>query len=321
MKRIDTATKAVDLFGAGKHGFKAGNVLAGEAPTKLAAAWFNHVQEELANLVEVLFEQDLDDEAANQLAMLFAAKFATLAPLADAALTGNPTAPTQAPGNNSTRIANTAFVQAALAALVDSSPATLDTLNELAAALGGDPNFATTMANVLATKAPLASPALNGNPTAPTQAPGNNTTRIATTAFVAAALSAISAASASTPGLVQLATNAIAQAGVNSARAITAENLAATVLGMSQAYQTPSRAPNTTYVNETGRTIFVVAQIAMTSSQYFQVGPNAGSLQNFVQGIGGVGGNPATPIYMPLPPDFACRSNSAAAINSWFELA
>ncbi len=69
--------------------------------------------------------------------------------------TGTPKAPTPAAGNNSSQIANTAFVQAAIAALVASSPAALDTLNELAAALGNDPNFATTVMNALAGKQPL----------------------------------------------------------------------------------------------------------------------------------------------------------------------
>ncbi|EEW1712767.1 phage tail protein [Escherichia coli] len=69
--------------------------------------------------------------------------------------TGTPKAPTAAAGNNSTQLANTAFVQAAIAALVDSSPGALDTLNELAKALGNDPNFATTMTNALAGKQPL----------------------------------------------------------------------------------------------------------------------------------------------------------------------
>lgn len=100
------------------------------------------------------------------------------------AFTGTPTAPTAAPGTNTQQVANTAFVQAAVAALVDSSPAALDTLNELAAALGNDPNFATTMTNALATKAPLASPALTGAPTAPTQSVDDSTTKLATTAFV-----------------------------------------------------------------------------------------------------------------------------------------
>src|SRR5690606_13496310 len=109
------------------------------------------------------------------------------APLASPALTGTTTAPTPAQTVDSTQIATTAFVKAALAALVDSSPAALDTLNELAAALGDDPNFATTMANALALKAPLASPALTGNPTAPTPAAEDNDTSIATTAHVKAA--------------------------------------------------------------------------------------------------------------------------------------
>lgn len=76
--------------------------------------------------------------------------------LASPALTGVPTAPTPAAGTNTTQLANTAFVQTALAALVASSPATLDTLNELAAALGNDPNFAATMTNALAGKVNLA---------------------------------------------------------------------------------------------------------------------------------------------------------------------
>lgn len=69
------------------------------------------------------------------------------------ALTGTPTAPTASTSTNTTQIATTAFVKAVVAALVDSSPAALDTLNELAAALGDDPNFATTITNLIATKA------------------------------------------------------------------------------------------------------------------------------------------------------------------------
>lgn len=74
------------------------------------------------------------------------------APLASPALTGAPTAPTPATSDNSTRLATTAMVKAALAELVASSPAALDTLNELAAALGNDANFAATMTASLAAK-------------------------------------------------------------------------------------------------------------------------------------------------------------------------
>jgi hypothetical protein len=150
-----------DLGGAAfkNIGTGAGDVAAGDAP---AAAVSGHAA----------------DAAAH------AALFAVKAPLASPALTGNPTAPTQSPGNNSTRLATTAYVMAAIAALLDSAPGALDTLNELAAALGDDPNFATTMVNALAAKAPLASPAFTGNPTAPTPDSGDNDTSVATTAFV-----------------------------------------------------------------------------------------------------------------------------------------
>ncbi|AHW93213.1 phage tail protein [Enterobacter asburiae] len=77
------------------------------------------------------------------------------APKVSPTFTGTPKAPTAEAGNNSTQLANTAFVQAAITALVDSSPEALNTLNELAEALGNDPNFATTITNALARKQPL----------------------------------------------------------------------------------------------------------------------------------------------------------------------
>ncbi|EKC5751800.1 phage tail protein [Cronobacter sakazakii] len=83
------------------------------------------------------------------------AGLATKAPLASPALTGTPTAPTAAQTVNNGQIATTAFVKAAIAALVASSPAALDTLSELAAALGNDANFAATMTKALAGKQPL----------------------------------------------------------------------------------------------------------------------------------------------------------------------
>lgn len=172
------------------------------------------------------------------------------APIASPTFTGTPKAPTAAQTANDTQLATTAFVKAAIAALVASSPAALDTLSELAAALGNDPNFATTMTNALAGKQPLdamltalsnlntanmqfpvfngpksieigaltnlsllflskstpaqmldlltaaprVSPALTGQPTAPTAAAGTNTTQIATTEFVANFISTLKAA-------------------------------------------------------------------------------------------------------------------------------
>ncbi|MEJ9960951.1 phage tail protein [Escherichia albertii] len=107
------------------------------------------------------------------------------APLNSPALTGTPTTPTAPKGTNNTQIANTAFVMAAIAALVDSSPDALNTLNELAAALGNDPNFATTMTNMLAGKQPKDATltALAGLATAADRFPyftGNDTASLAT---------------------------------------------------------------------------------------------------------------------------------------------
>ncbi|EEZ3992965.1 phage tail protein [Escherichia coli] len=115
----------------------------------------------------------------------------TKAPIESPSLTGTPTAPTAAQGTNSTQIANTAFVKAAITALINGAPGTLDTLKEIAAAINNDPNYSTTINNALALKAPLASPALTGVPTAPTAAQGTNNTQIATTAYVRAAISAL----------------------------------------------------------------------------------------------------------------------------------
>lgn len=117
------------------------------------------------------------------------------APKASPALTGTPTAPTATAGNNSTQLANTAFVQAALVAVIGGAPATLDTLKEIATAINNDPNFSATINNALALKAPLASPAMTGTPTAPTAAQTVNNTQIATTEFVKSAIAALVASS------------------------------------------------------------------------------------------------------------------------------
>jgi len=87
-------------------------------------------------------------------------------------------------------IATQSYVTTAISNLVNSAPGALDTLNEIAAALGNDSNFATTITNALALKAPLASPDLTGTPTAPTAGSTTNTTQIATTAFVQTAKAA-----------------------------------------------------------------------------------------------------------------------------------
>ncbi|HAX6813664.1 TPA: phage tail protein [Escherichia coli] len=131
----------------------------------------------------------VDDLMAKHLAALD--PHSQYAPKESPTFTGTPKAPTPAAGNNTTQLATTAFVQAALTALINGAPATLDTLKEIAAAINNDPNFSTTINNALAQKAPLSSPALTGTPTAPTAAQSVNNTQIATTAFVKSAIAAM----------------------------------------------------------------------------------------------------------------------------------
>ncbi len=131
----------------------------------------------------------VDDQMAKHLAATD--PHSQYAPKESPAFTGTPKAPTPNAGNNTTQLATTAFVQAALVALIGGAPGTLDTLKEIAAALNNDPNFGTTVSNALAQKAPLASPALTGTPTAPTAAQSANNTQIATTAFVRAAIAGL----------------------------------------------------------------------------------------------------------------------------------
>lgn len=100
-------------------------------PTAFTAAAHTHATTEITGLDTALAEK---------------------APLNSPAFTGNPTANTQITSDNTTKLATTAFVQAVLSSLIDAAPGALDTLNELAAAIGDDPNFAATVTNGLALK-------------------------------------------------------------------------------------------------------------------------------------------------------------------------
>jgi len=199
---------------------------------------------EVANWEEGIYQIEMTDDAlggdgedaiANRQAKQLANRTVWLkdllllrAALESPEFTGTPKVPTAAAGTNTTQAASTAFVRAAITALIDSSPGALDTLNELAAALGDDPNFATTVTNALALKSPLASPVFTGNPQAPTPAPGDNDTSIATTSFVNTAISALSTvpdASTLVKGIIQIATDAEVLAGANTSKAVTPNSL------------------------------------------------------------------------------------------------
>jgi len=103
-----------------------------------------------------------DGEIVN--ADLHSAASVALSKLADTGALGSAiTATTQSASDDSTKLATTAFVQAAVTSLIDGAPGSLNTLNELAAAINDDSSYATTLTTALATKLPLAGGNLTGN--------------------------------------------------------------------------------------------------------------------------------------------------------------
>lgn len=133
------------------------------APT--AAVDTNTTQ--LATTAFVIGQGYLKNSTASSTYLTQSSAISTYAPLANPTFTGTPLAPTASAGTNTTQIATTAYVRTEVSNLVDSAPGTLDTLNELAAALGDDPNFATTVANSIASKQKLI-PLQNSSPSSPT---------------------------------------------------------------------------------------------------------------------------------------------------------
>jgi hypothetical protein len=117
------------------------------------------------------------------------------APLNSPVFTGDPRAPTPGPGDNDTTIATTAFVAAAMAGS-GVSPATVLPLMDGTPAVGSTTKYAREdhIHPTDSTRAPLASPTFTGDPKAPTPAPGDNDTSLATTAFVATAIAGVSGA-------------------------------------------------------------------------------------------------------------------------------
>jgi hypothetical protein len=108
--------------------------------------------------------------------------------LASPTFTGVPAVPTAAGGTNTTQAASCAFVHGEILTVINGAPGALDTLKELADAINDDASYAATITTALGLKAPIASPTFTGTPAGPTAAAATNTTQLATTAFVQAAL-------------------------------------------------------------------------------------------------------------------------------------
>ena len=192
---------------------------------------------------------------------------------------------------NLTTYATQLYVDTEIANLVDSAPTSLDTLNELAAALNDDANFATTVTNSLATKAPLANPALTGTPTAPTATSGTNTTQIATTEFVQTAVAndieltdlSVSTAAASSGGALSY-DNATGQFTFTPADLSGAGN--ASLNSFSITTNAPSGNGALSYNNTTGVFTFQPADLSSYLTSYTETDPVVGAINGIVKADG-----------------------------------
>lgn len=143
---VKTAVDSVSISGIGDIGdVTITSAANGEILVKDSTGWINRTLAE-AGIAAASHTHTISNVTGLQSALDLKA------PLASPALSGVPTAPTASAGTNTTQLANTAFVQQEIASLIDAAPGTLNTLNELAAALGDDPNFATTISTSLGEK-------------------------------------------------------------------------------------------------------------------------------------------------------------------------
>ena len=227
------------------------------------------------NPLKIVKGTEIDTEF-NNIATAVATKADSLSPT----FTGTPLAPTASPGTNTTQLATTAFVKAA----IDVEDA------------------------VVALKAPLASPALTGVPTAPTAAEDTSTAQLATTAFVT------SQAATATP-----LANGTAAVGTSKKYARQDHIHAEGGIGIGQTWQdvTSSRISGTTYTNSTDKPIMAVVTISVTGGGVavsFIVGSVTIPFFGFSasSGSGYAGGT----VIIPKGATYSCTG----LINSWVEL-
>jgi hypothetical protein len=140
------------------------SILDADVNASAAIAWTKIAPSSTVSATELGYLDGVTSAVQTQLDAKLATATAasTYAPLASPALTGVPTAPTAAANTNTTQVATTAYVQTEITDLIAAAPGALDTLNELATALGNDAAFSTTVTNSLATKLPLAGGTMSG---------------------------------------------------------------------------------------------------------------------------------------------------------------
>jgi hypothetical protein len=247
------------------------------------------------------------------------------APLANAGLTGIPTAPTAVAGTNTTQLSTTAFVQAAIAALVNSSPATLDTLNELATSLGDDPNFATTMATALGEKQAVHANLTSLVGTTSTiidkliELGATTTVSLAELNFLDGVTSAIQTqinakAALASPALTGTPTAPTAAVATSTTQLATTAFVQAAVAALQASnYSSPARTNGTTYYNTNPYTIWF-ATVQGNGGSAFNASQTAGGKTVSAYYYTGSGG----PGWMPVAPG-AAYSAGGASLSSWTE--
>ena len=165
---VTTAKIADDAVTSGK--IADGTIVNADINASAAIDWTKLAVSSTVSSTELGYLDGVTSAIQTQLDAKYSSASATTdlalkANLASPALTGTPTAPTATAGTNTTQIATTAFVTGAVSDLIASAPGALNTLDELAAALGDDANFASTVTTSLAAKAPIASPTFTGTVT------------------------------------------------------------------------------------------------------------------------------------------------------------
>jgi hypothetical protein len=203
-------------------------------------------------------------KADGTFAIIAVAQVTGAAPLASPTFTGTPGGPTATVGTNTGQFATTAFVQAALAAL----PSYVTTFNSRTGAVS--PTTGDYSVGQVTGAAPLASPTFTGTPAAPTAAVNTNTTQLATTAFVAAAVAAAVVSFNGRTGAVSPTTGDYAVGDVTGAAPLASPTFTGT-----PAAPTATGGTNTTQLATTAFVTAAVSSKANTASPTFTGVPAA----------------------------------------------
>jgi hypothetical protein len=283
-----------------KTGISAANISAIETNTAKATDVNHNVSTNLAitgtNAARVITSSDGTDATipvatTSVSGVMSAAQVTTLngkAPKASPALTGTPTAPTATANTNTTQIATTAYVQTELTDLIGGAPGALDTLNELAAAIGDDASYASGITTAIGLKANTASPTFTGTVGGITK----EMVGLGSVANIAVSGSNTGdevAASTTTAGVVERANDAEALAGADTSRYVTPKHLAnrtytAEIGGATSVSVTHGLGTRAVMVQMFDTVTFetVYAQVVRTSATVVTVGFNSAPSSNGV---------------------------------------